>query len=389
MTHEQQDDLRFSEETISSFIEILDRTLPDHRDNRGKRHNMAFAITCFLLATLSGRHKISSIHRFISNKLDWLRNITGMKEATIISRAHLPRLLNGLDWVALDALICRVFDVKIDHSAPKKWVAIDGKALRGSQYEDDKQSVVFAVDHATRETLAQARQVGAKSSEINVVRTLLAKTGLDSQKISLDAHHCNPETTRQIHQATGIYLVQVKENQAVLLQQCQTWSANLVAVTSTLEHDKANGRISSRYGQVFNIAQESAAPRWQSCQLSTLVVITRETYHIGKEKSTLETSHYVSNQVVREGDAGLSKELIQAVQKHWGVESNNWIRDVTFGEDLIKVKSGHQGQIMARLRSIAVELIRKTGVKNFQAAIEGYIDSPSSLELMLRQVGFL
>ncbi|SCN46612.1 hypothetical protein BAZMOX_423585_0 [methanotrophic endosymbiont of Bathymodiolus azoricus (Menez Gwen)] len=44
---------------------------------------------------------------------------------------------------------------------------------------------------------------------------------------------------------------------------------------------------------------------------------------------------------------------------------------------------------MALLRGLAIELIRKTSPKNFQAAIEDLSDSIANLESMLRQVKFL
>jgi hypothetical protein len=44
---------------------------------------------------------------------------------------------------------------------------------------------------------------------------------------------------------------------------------------------------------------------------------------------------------------------------------------------------------MALLRGLAIELIRKTSPKNFQAAIESFTDSVSTLESMLKQVKFL
>ena len=81
--------------------------------------------------------------------------------------------------------------------------------------------------------------------------------------------------------------------------------------------------------------------------------------------------------------------MAQAVQKHWGVESDNWIRDVTFKEDSVKTKSGNQGQIMGRLRSLSMALVRKISPKNFQATIDNFADSFSNMELMLRQVKFL
>ena len=99
---------------------------------------------------------------------------------------------------------------------------------------------------------------------------------------------------------------------------------------------------------------------------------------------------YVSNAVL-EADVikPLAEELTQAIRCHWGVESNNWIRDVTFNEDHTKTKAGNQSQIMALLRGLAIELIRKTSPKNFQAAIENFADSVSTLESMLKEVKFL
>ena len=48
---------------------------------------------------------MSGIHRYMKNKLPWLRKVTGITEATVISRSHLPRMLAGLDWVELDVII--------------------------------------------------------------------------------------------------------------------------------------------------------------------------------------------------------------------------------------------------------------------------------------------
>ncbi|MCX7108718.1 MAG: hypothetical protein NTX45_01055, partial [Proteobacteria bacterium] len=79
----------------------------------------------------------------------------------------------------------------------------------------------------------------------------------------------------------------------------------------------------------------------------------------------------------------------QAVRGHWGVESNNWIRDVTFKEDGVKTKAGNQAQVMGLLRGIAIELIRKTMPKNFQAAIDKFVDSSDALESILLQANFL
>ena len=71
------------------------------------------------------------------------------------------------------------------------------------------------------------------------------------------------------------------------------------------------------------------------------------------------------------------------------MESNNWIRDVTFKEDGIKTKAGNQAQVMGLLRGLAIELIRKTSPKNFQSAIEKVYGFSPCLGIMLLQVKFL
>jgi len=50
------------------FINVL-KTLPDTRDNRGKRHSLVFLIVTVVFSILLGRSKVSSIHRYMTNKI--------------------------------------------------------------------------------------------------------------------------------------------------------------------------------------------------------------------------------------------------------------------------------------------------------------------------------
>lgn len=76
--------------------------------------------------------------------------MTGYENAELISRAHLPRFLNRLDWDTLNDLIEQHFGVCIERDENKEWVAIDGKVLRGTVKGGDKQSVVLSVTHDSR-----------------------------------------------------------------------------------------------------------------------------------------------------------------------------------------------------------------------------------------------
>lgn len=375
-------------EEVSSFVEALGQ-LRDDRDARGKRHSLKFIVSGVVLAILTGRSKVSSVYRFIRNRLEWLRKVTNHPQAQAISRAHLPRLLARLDWTELNTLIERHFGVRLELSANQEWVAIDGKVLRGTVGSGAKQGVVLAVSHQSRTLLAQAPMKGRKASEIPVVRELLKRSELEAQKVTLDAHHCNPKTTAQIHQAGGEYVIQVKENQPTLLKQCQHLAATARPRGRYDERDSGHGRITTRQGQGFAISSSSLAPRWANSSMQTLMVINRETLTPATGKRSSETAYYISNHALSSSPKAQVKELAGAIRKHWHAESDNWIRDVTFNEDNVKTKSPNQAQIMGCLRGLAMRLLRKLNVGNLQEAIENFADCPNKFEALLKRVKFL
>lgn len=383
MSHESP-----SPATTVTFFEALQH-LPDPRDNRGKRHSLAFVVVGVVLAILSGRAKVSSIFRYNRNRVGWLRELLDQPHAQAVSRAHLPRLLARLDWHELNTLIEQHFGVQLAVCANQEWVAIDGKVLRGTQASGERQSLVLAVSHQQRTLLAQAPMKGSKVSEITVVRDLLKQTHLQRHKITLDAHHCNPKSTAQIHQAGGAYLIQVKDNQPILLKQCQALATTGVARGAHQECDKGHGRLTTREGHGFAMRTGDLAPRWAESGVCTLVAVKRQTYTAATGKSSSETAYYISNHVLTEAASEQTRVLTGAIRQHWHVESDNWIRDVTFAEDQVKTQSPTQGQVMGCLRSLAMRLLRHFKVSNFQDALETFADCPDQFEAMLRRVKFL
>ena len=118
--------------------------------------------------------------------------------------------------------------------------------------------------------------------------------------------------------------------------------------------------------------------------------MNRETFNKATQEMTSDTSYYLSN-YENTHPQQMVEHLAKTIRGHWVVESNNWQLDVTFGEDLVKTKVGNQALIMGKLRCFAMNLIRwsKKGLKNFQATIEEFTDSPQALISMLTQVNFL
>lgn len=367
--------------TVTFFAAL--QQLPDPRDNRGKRHEQAFVLCGVSLAIMAGRSRVSAIHRFLRNRLAWLRDLTRAAGARCISRAQLPRLLARVDWAALNTLILAHLGVHLESTAAGEWIAVDGKALRGSPGEQ----VVLARTHQSGHILAHHPLTGPKASEVPSVRTLLAQPHLQGRKVTLDAVHCNPVTTAQIHQAQGGYLVQVKANQPTLLAAVQTLAATMPPLGTQQSVDKAHGRLEVRRATFFSLAALPLPPRWQDSGLRHVVRVDRTTEQLATAKRSQAVAYYVTNQ----GAATLpaQDDLFAAIRSHWRCEADHWIRDVTLQEDRIPVQQSTLAHVLGALRTLGLGLFRRAGVGNIQAMLDTLADSPPLFTQLLGQVGFL
>jgi hypothetical protein len=62
-------------------------------------------------------------------------------------------------------------------------------------------------------------------------------------------------------------------------------------------------------------------------------------------------------------------DLLAHIRGHWTVEATHWVRDVTYGEDASRVRTGNAPRIMATLRNVSISLLRLRDVTNIAAAL--------------------
>jgi predicted transposase YbfD/YdcC len=293
-----------------------------------------------------------------------------------------------VDWFELNTVVDSHFGVRLEKNAQDEWTAIDGKTLRGTDHHAER--ILMAVTHTTRTLQAQRPMTGPKDSEITAARDLLRETGLAEAWVTLDALHFNPKTTRQIDQAGGRYLIQVKDNQPALKTQLVAWATQAKPVGYLRPPaEKAHGRLETRHGTFVALDGLKVDPRWTESGFRTLIVMHRQTVEVASQQRSAETSYYVSNCPVTPEQPATQENLFNAVRGHWGVEADNYIRDVTFREDDVKTKNGNQAHILASLRTLAIGLLRQTNVQNFRAAMEGLADNAQLFQRFLEQVNFL
>jgi hypothetical protein len=62
------------------------------------------------------------------------------------------------------------------------------------------------------------------------------------------------------------------------------------------------------------------------------------------------------------------RRLLRLWRGHWAIENrSHYVRDVTFGEDACRVRSGNAPQLLAALRNAVISLLRAKRVKNLSA----------------------
>jgi len=323
------------QENSRSFFEKLQNADGlDLRDNRGKKHDLAIVLVGVVLALLSNRDgNLSSIQRHLRNHYEKLVACLEVENKQAVSRSQLPLILGKVEFQVFDRLVFESFGIRLS-AGERKWFAIDGKELRGSIEPGSTRgiAVVQAVTHENCQTVAQDYYSGAKESEVPKVRKILKEGGLASQKISLDALHCKPLTLSMINENGGKYVVGLKANQKELKTRIRSAMENQAILLKIESLEKGHGRIEVRGYEFYDVLELAKAERWKTCQIKTAIKVKRERIELKSGKNAAEESYYVTNEV------GNYEEIAAAIRKHWQVETNNHIRDVSFREDALRSK---------------------------------------------------
>jgi len=325
-----------SEVKETTFYEQL-QNCPDLdlRSNQGKRLNLSFILLCLTISLLRNRDgNLSSIHRSMENKNEELCHFLGIPLQKIVSRSHLPKILNKVHLDSFENLLFKNFKVELSE-AEKEWFAGDGKELRGSIKKGDKRgdAVVQLVRHKDRNVLGQAFYNGKKESEKPCLQGLIEQTGAKSQKVTTDALHLSPSTTEPINQAGGIFIIGLKGNQKVLYTAMKKYAAQASVIDQRVTVEKGHGRVERRSYFHYDISGESFDQRWEKTEFKSLFKVRRERFICTTKKESNEVDYYISN-----GEQAENEDYFQAIRNHWSVEVSNHVRDVTFKEDQLKTK---------------------------------------------------
>jgi predicted transposase YbfD/YdcC len=257
----------------------------------------------------------------------------------------------------------------------RRVIAIDGKSVRGARTATrTAPHLVAAFDQATGTVLGQLA-TAAKSNEIPTVRTLLASFDLTGVVVTVDAMHTQTDTAAAIATGGGDYVFTVKANQPTLYAACKKLPWREVTEHSTVAI--GHGRRVRRTIKVVT------APAWITFAGATQVAqIRRTTTRAGKK--TVEVVYVITS---ADHPAAPPAVLAAWVQGHWGIGNrSHWVRDVTYGEDASRVRTGNGPRAMASMRNVAITALRLTGVTNIAAGLRHHARRPDRPIQTIKQV---
>jgi predicted transposase YbfD/YdcC len=259
-------------------------------------------------------------------------------------------------------------------------VAIDGKTARGSHDKAiGKEAIHLVTAWASANGLVLGqRKVDSKSNEITAIPALLRLLDVSRCIVTIDAMGCQTKIAQTIRDEKAEYILRVKDNQSTLKQDLVDWfaygdSQQFAGMDMDFHQTthKTSGRIEIRQCWVVRdpVAFEHIRHYEGWADLHSIIRVQRD--RRDGEHSSRDTAYYISSLTTS------AAIILGATQHHWAIENSfHWVLDVTFGEDLSRIRTGESAENMAVLRTIALNLLKQDTSKSslrqkrFRAAMD-------------------
>lgn len=185
------------------------KQIPDYRKAKGRRHDLWLVLMLVLLGTLCGYRGYRPLADFSAQHWPSLCALLDLPTDTRIpSYSTFRRVLQQVDFAPLVTLFNQWRQHFIPVSEPT-WVAADGKSIKSTltHYSAAYQNFVMTVSAFTHQTgVVLHLQVmdNKQTSEIEVVRQLVAALAGQPLVFTLDALHCQKKRLPRLLSSSNI-----------------------------------------------------------------------------------------------------------------------------------------------------------------------------------------
>jgi predicted transposase YbfD/YdcC len=193
-----------------------------------------------------------------------------------------------------------------------------------------------------------------------------------------DALHTHAELLQLMHELGADTVLTVKGNQPTLYADLETYFAYKQArygQAQTIE--RRRGRTEVRTIKVSSEMNAYLAASWPF--VSQVAQLTRTVTKAGQ--ITSEVVYLITTLSTSQANP---ERLLELNRGHWSIENRtHYVRDVTFGEDRSRLRTGNAPQILAALRNLAITLIHRSGSCHIGASRRHFASCPHEALVLL------
>lgn len=186
--------------------------IPDHRDPSGRRFELRSVLTITIGAVLAGRDSLAAVAR-------WGRRLTRKAlDEFEVDREKAPchatyhNVFKDMNVVALERVIGKWTQGQAQEGSLGH-VALDGKELRGSQFEDYPGVRLLAAYCEKVKGVVGQERVPSETNEITVALKVLKEIPLEGTVVTGDAIFTQKKICEETLDGGGDYFFVVKDNQ--------------------------------------------------------------------------------------------------------------------------------------------------------------------------------
>jgi len=342
--------------------------LPDPRKQRNRSFPLIDIIAVVIMGILADANDFVSAYRWAYHRRDWLISL-GLCLNGVPSHDTLNRLFRLIDPGKFNE--CFMQWVHSIAETIQGVIAIDGKTLCNSG-DDFRKTNPLHIVHAfaaENELLLGQLATDAKSNEITAIPELVKMLTIKGNVITIDAMGCQKNIIKKIREQEGDYLIALKGNQGNLHAEAENFFRQAMEVSPEESGcdfkkfiEKNRGRIEEREVWCCSLDWLNEKQREEWIDLQSMICI--QSTRTFKGKKSRELRYYITNL------EPTAERLAKIVRDHWSVENKlHWHLDVSFGEDLCKIRTDHAAENFSLVKKMALNLLKtdtseKLGVPN-------------------------
>lgn len=336
--------------------------IKDHRRRQGRRYQLGHILFLSILAILSQADSYRKIHAFIKLHYQTLNELLGLNWRRLPAYTTIRAIIQGTSPAELEACFREYSASLAVGETPARFVNFDGKVVRGSfdHFKEQKALQVLSAFLTDCRIILAHEEIAEKTNEIPTAQDLITRLGLAGCIFTFDAINCQEKTLEAAQQTNNGVIVQVKENQKTLFDDCKTIADTTPPADSYQEPvTKARNRIESRQVEVFTPIHLTHADKW--ALVKAIVKVERKKLVFDTKTKDWhrsdETSFYIATTTLS------AETFCVGIRGHWGIENgNHYVRDVTLEEDQSRIRTNPH--IFVKLRSFALNILRANNVDN-------------------------